>query len=58
MTAHEIALCVMVGIYAQESSSGRDARAWRPGRHAAGSLQITRICADDYNRRHPAHPVK
>jgi hypothetical protein len=48
-------LSILIGIIipalAQvESSGGTDPNAYKPGRHAAGPLQITRACCLDVNR--------
>ena len=58
MTIEQLALSILVGIHGQESSWSTDAKAWQRGHHAAGPLQVTEICCDDYNQRHPAHPFK
>jgi len=34
-----------------ESSNGTDLRAYERGRHAAGPLQITRLCVEEVNRK-------
>jgi len=48
-----MATSILIGIWGAESSYGADPQAWKTGRHSAGPLQVTRICCDDYNLRHP-----